>query len=85
TVVKRPLWFPSPGVDTLRSAPLTGMENEWKQELGHALAYPKTWSLRESFFGKLVTLVPFWRFFGIILLFLQALIKSKPLLSSKKK
>ncbi|KAJ1965050.1 Hexadecenal dehydrogenase [Dipsacomyces acuminosporus] len=85
TVVRRPLWFPSPAVDTVRVAPLSGKENEWKRSLGFALVYPQTWSLRESFFGKLITLLPFWRVFGIIVPFLRALVVSKPILNKNKR
>ncbi|KAJ1951075.1 hypothetical protein FBU59_000370 [Linderina macrospora] len=61
SVMQRPLWFPPPGVDTLRLAPFDGPQNAWKAEVGPAMMYPKNYWLRRTFWGKLLTLVPLWR------------------------
>ncbi|KAJ2799735.1 hypothetical protein H4S07_005360 [Coemansia furcata] len=83
-VMKRPLWFPSPGVDSIRGPPFTGSENSWKTNLSHQMVYPTLWSLRDSVLGKLVTLIPFWRMLVTIPGFLVALIKSKPVIRRRK-
>ncbi|KAJ2645082.1 hypothetical protein GGF44_000147 [Coemansia sp. RSA 1694] len=77
-VMSRPLWFPTPGVDSIRGPPFAGSENSWKADLSRQLVYPSLWSLRDSLLGKLVTLIPLWRMLVIIPGFLWAMIKSKP-------
>ncbi|KAJ2501705.1 hypothetical protein GGH96_001669 [Coemansia sp. RSA 1972] len=83
-VLKRPLWFPSPGVDAVRMPPYSGPENEWKRELGNRMVYPKPRSLRDSIWSKLFTFVPFWRVLAIIPRFLAALLTAKPLIRNRK-
>ncbi|KAJ2662085.1 hypothetical protein IW148_003133 [Coemansia sp. RSA 1199] len=83
-VLKRPLWFPSPGVDTVRMPPYSGKENAWKQELGNRMVYPAPRSLRDSVWSKLFTFIPFWRVLAIIPGFLAALLTAKPLIRSRK-
>ncbi|KAJ2612297.1 hypothetical protein H4S08_002766 [Coemansia sp. RSA 1365] len=83
-VLDRPLWFPSPGVDTIRMPPYSGKENAWKLSLGSPLVYPKLWSLRDSILGKLFTLIPFWRILAIIPGFIIALLKVKPAIKPRK-
>ncbi|KAJ2745189.1 hypothetical protein GGI20_002371 [Coemansia sp. BCRC 34301] len=77
-VMKRPLWFPTPGVDSIRGPPFAGSENSWKAKLSRQLVYPNLWSLSSSTLGKLATLIPFWRLLATIPGFMWALIKSKP-------
>ncbi|KAJ2869095.1 hypothetical protein FB639_004791, partial [Coemansia asiatica] len=36
-VFEQPLWFPSPGIDSLRGAPYTGPENSWKMKVGPSM------------------------------------------------
>ncbi|KAJ2449233.1 hypothetical protein EV183_005000 [Coemansia sp. RSA 2336] len=76
-VLKRPLWFPTPGIDTVRMPPFTGNENAWKTQLGIKMVYPKPRSLRTSFLSKLFTFLPFWRILAIIPGFIYALITTK--------
>ncbi|KAI9504502.1 hypothetical protein GGI25_005544 [Coemansia spiralis] len=77
-VIKRPLWFPTPGVDSLRGPPFEGSANSWKLPLGISLVYPTVRPLRQNVFSKLLTFVPFWRLFVILPAFLWALAVAKP-------
>ncbi|KAJ2688248.1 hypothetical protein IWW39_002374 [Coemansia spiralis] len=83
-VMKRPIWFPTPGVDTIRGPPFAGKENSWKLDLSRQMVYPSLWSLRDSVLGKLVTLIPFWRSLVIIPGFVRALVQSKPVVRRRK-
>ncbi|KAJ2842218.1 hypothetical protein IWW36_005987, partial [Coemansia brasiliensis] len=78
-VLKRPLWFPTPGIDTIRMPPFTGNEHSWKLQLGVKMVYPKPRSLRTSFLSKLFTFIPFWRIIAIIPGFIYALLTAKPM------
>ncbi|KAJ1723148.1 hypothetical protein LPJ53_002512 [Coemansia erecta] len=83
-VLLRPLWFPSPGIDTIRGAPFSGPENEWKLKLCRPMAYPAVRPLRDSFFGRLVTFFPLWRLLAILPGFIVALFTAKPLIRRRK-
>ncbi|KAJ2730720.1 hypothetical protein IW152_005054 [Coemansia sp. BCRC 34962] len=83
-VMKRPIWFPTPGVDSIRGPPFTGKENGWKVNLSRQMVYPSLWSLRDSTLGKLVTLIPFWRTLATIPGFVRALVQSKPIIHRRK-
>ncbi|KAJ2908093.1 hypothetical protein GGI21_003232, partial [Coemansia aciculifera] len=82
-IMKRPLWFPTPGVDSIRGPPFAGNANSWKTKLGRQLVYPRLWSLSDSVLGKLATLIPFWRLLATIPGFVRALIQSKPIVQCK--
>ncbi|KAJ1742861.1 Hexadecenal dehydrogenase [Coemansia sp. RSA 989] len=83
-VLKRPLWFPTPGIDTVRMPPFTGSEHSWKTQLGVKMVYPKPRSLRSSFLSKLFTFIPFWRILAIIPGFIYALITTKSIFHRSK-
>ncbi|KAJ1732967.1 hypothetical protein LPJ61_001786 [Coemansia biformis] len=77
-VLKRPLWFPAPGVDTVRMPPYSAPANSWKLSLSKSMAYPRLRSLSESFLGRLATWIPFWRILAIIPGLLVAMFKAQP-------
>ncbi|KAJ2356268.1 hypothetical protein GGF43_002182, partial [Coemansia sp. RSA 2618] len=83
-VLKRPLWFPAPGLDTVRMPPYSGNGNSWKRDLGNKMVHPTPRSLRDSFLGKLFTFIPFWRVLAIIPGFLAAMFTAKPLIRRRK-
>ncbi|KAJ2157935.1 hypothetical protein GGF46_004143 [Coemansia sp. RSA 552] len=83
-VLYRPLWFPTPGVDSIRSPPFSGPENRWKTNLSGPMAYPRPWSLRDSLLGKLFTLIPLWRLLAIIPGFIVAIFTGRPIIRRKK-
>ncbi|KAJ2717104.1 hypothetical protein H4R19_000189 [Coemansia spiralis] len=78
-VLKRPLWFPTPGIDSIRMPPFDGPANDWKLPLIQAMAFPCVKPLRKTFLGRLATYIPFWRILAIVPGFLLALIKARPL------
>ncbi|KAJ1905447.1 hypothetical protein LPJ81_001925 [Coemansia sp. IMI 209127] len=77
-VMKRPLWFPTAGLDSMRAPPFAGKQNAWKSKLVLALTYPTARPLRKTWLGKLVTFIPFWRLLSSLPQFLWALIIAKP-------
>ncbi|KAJ2227924.1 hypothetical protein H4R99_004521 [Coemansia sp. RSA 1722] len=84
-VMYQPLWFPSPGVDSVRGAPFTGPENKWKMQAAPSMAYPKLRPLRESILGRLFTFLPLWRILSVIPGFILALAVSKPVMRRQNK
>ncbi|KAJ1821577.1 hypothetical protein LPJ75_000682 [Coemansia sp. RSA 2598] len=83
-VLRQPLWFPSPGIDSIRGAPFAGSENSWKMKVGPSMAYPKLRPLRETLLGRLFTLLPFWRLLSIVPGFIMALFVAKPVMRQRK-
>ncbi|KAJ1731780.1 hypothetical protein LPJ72_003763 [Coemansia sp. Benny D160-2] len=77
-VLKRPMWFPSPGLDSMRGAPFSGRENSWKARLCCALSYPTARPLRQTLLAKLATFIPFWRLLLATPSFLWALFTAQP-------
>ncbi|KAJ1954304.1 hypothetical protein EC988_002507 [Linderina pennispora] len=84
SVMKRPLWFPPAGVDTLRLAPFAGDENSWKAVVGPAMMYPKSYWLRTSWLGRLFTLVPLWRLLAATGPLLLGLFKGRAVVKSTR-
>ncbi|KAJ1939754.1 aldehyde dehydrogenase 3, member A2, partial [Linderina pennispora] len=60
TVLQAPLALPPPAIDSVRSPPFTGPENEWKQDAA-GVAFPQNYWLRTTVLGKMFTFVPLWR------------------------
>ncbi|KAJ2724732.1 hypothetical protein GGI07_001785 [Coemansia sp. Benny D115] len=83
-VLERPSWFPSPAIDTVRGPPFSGPENQWKLALGRRMVYPRTWTLSESIWGRLGTLIPLWRLLAIVPGFLVALLRARPVMRQRK-
>ncbi|KAJ2557286.1 hypothetical protein EV175_001438 [Coemansia sp. RSA 1933] len=77
-VMKRPLGFPGPGLDSMRAPPFTGPQNAWKCKMALSMMYPTVRPLRQSLMGKAVTFIPFWRTLSTLPMFLWALITAKP-------
>ncbi|KAJ2775801.1 hypothetical protein IWQ57_000211 [Coemansia nantahalensis] len=84
-VLKRPLWFPTPAVDSIRMPPFDGPDHSWKLPLVRAMAFPRARALRDSLLGRLATYVPFWRVLAIVPGFVVALIKAQPLVGRKRR
>ncbi|KAJ1834127.1 hypothetical protein LPJ63_002195 [Coemansia sp. RSA 2711] len=84
-VLKRPMWFPTPGVDTIRMPPFFRKEDAWKRELGAKMVYPAPRSLRQGFWSKLFTYIPFWRHLAILPGFLAAMFTVKPMITRGKR
>ncbi|KAJ1664764.1 hypothetical protein IW140_002960 [Coemansia sp. RSA 1813] len=83
-VMKRPLWFPTPGLDSMRAPPFAGSENAWKAKLTLAMTYPNIRPLRQTMLGKLATFIPFWRVLVTVPRFLWALVSAQPTMRRHK-
>lgn len=80
-VMGRPLWFPSPGVDSIRGPPYGGKANQWKLLAGPPLVGSPGRAVRKSLLSKLFTFIPGWRLLAVLPGFLAALVKAKAIIN----